>query len=96
MAQQGANPCGVQAPHSEAPRATAARLDGSVRVDGQLSETQWRSAQPLTQFTQLDPQEGRPATERSDIRILYDDEAYTSVRYCTTAKPHAADLGGAT
>ncbi len=68
MAQQ-------QAPHSEAPRATAARLNGTIRVDGHLSETEWRSAQPLTQFTQLDPQEGRPATERSDIRILYDDEA---------------------
>ncbi|MDQ3082361.1 MAG: carbohydrate binding family 9 domain-containing protein, partial [Gemmatimonadota bacterium] len=75
LAQQQATPGAAQAPHSDAPRATAARLEGTIRIDGQLSETQWQSAQPLTQFTQLDPAEGRPATERSDIRILYDDEA---------------------
>ena len=59
----------------DAPRAVASRLDGTIRVDGVLSEAQWRGAQPLSQFTQLDPQEGRPATERSDIRILFDREA---------------------
>jgi len=58
-----------------APRATAARLAGTIRIDGSLSEQQWRNAQPLSQFTQLDPQEGKPATEKSDIRILYDDDA---------------------
>src|SRR5687767_9557954 len=67
----------AQADHDrDAPRATATRLTGgTIRVDGSLSETQWQSAQPLSAFTQLDPQEGRPATERSDIRILYDDDA---------------------
>src|SRR5687767_5487195 len=59
----------------DAPRATAAKLTGTIRIDGQLDEAQWQTAQPLSQFTQLDPQEGRPASEKSDIRILYDDDA---------------------
>src|SRR5687768_9601261 len=67
----------AQADHDrDAPRATATRLTGgTIRVDGSLSETQWRNAQPLSAFTQLDPQEGRPASERSDIRFLFDDGA---------------------
>ena len=60
---------------TDVPRATASRLEGTIRIDGVLNEAQWRNAQPLSEFTQLDPQEGRPATERSDIRILYDNEA---------------------
>ncbi|HEX5577662.1 MAG TPA: DUF5916 domain-containing protein, partial [Gemmatimonadaceae bacterium] len=59
----------------DAPRASATRIQGSIRIDGSLSEAEWRSAQPLGQFTQLDPQEGRPASERSDIRFLFDDNA---------------------
>ena len=58
-----------------APRATATRLTGTIQVDGSLNEPQWRTAQPLGTLTQLDPHEGQPATERSDIRFLYDDDA---------------------
>ena len=58
-----------------APRATATRLNGTISIDGSLSEQQWRGAQPLSGLTQLDPNEGRPATERSDIRFMYDDNA---------------------
>jgi hypothetical protein len=61
--------------HRAAPQATATRLNGTISIDGRLSEPQWRTAQPLSQFTQLDPQEGKPASERSDIRFLYDDDA---------------------
>ena len=29
----------------------------------------------MSDFTQQDPDEGKPATERTEIRILYDDTA---------------------
>lgn len=32
-------------------------------------------AQVLTDFTQEDPDEGKPATERTEVRVLYDDAA---------------------
>ena len=58
-----------------APRATATRLNGTISIDGSLSEAQWRTAQPIGGLTQLDPQEGKPASEKSDIRFMYDDDA---------------------
>jgi hypothetical protein len=59
----------------DAPRATATRITGTIHVDGALNEAQWRTAQPIGGLTQLDPQEGKPSSERSDIRFLYDDDA---------------------
>ena len=60
---------------TNAPTATATRISGLIHIDGVLSEPEWKNAQPVTQFTQLDPQEGKPASERTDIRFLYDDGA---------------------
>jgi hypothetical protein len=66
-------PAATQAP--DLPRATATRVQGSVAIDGRLTEPSWQTARPLSEFRQLDPQEGQPASERSDIRFLFDDEA---------------------
>ncbi|MGH2567640.1 MAG: DUF5916 domain-containing protein, partial [Bacteroidota bacterium] len=53
----------------------AVRTPVAPRIDGILDEPEWRLAQPVTDFTQRDPDEGKPATERTEIRILYDNEA---------------------
>jgi len=42
------------------------------RIDGLLSEDVWQLAPAITHFTQREPQEGQPATERTEVRILYD------------------------
>ena len=62
-------------PHADAPRATAVRIPGSIRVDGRLDDVGWVSAPPITHFTQIDPEEGEPATQPTEVRIVYDDEA---------------------
>jgi hypothetical protein len=63
---QAQNPVRPVADHDrDAPRASATRLTGSIHIDGVLDEPQWRSAEPLGEMKQLDPQEGRAATERS-------------------------------
>ncbi|MDQ3697242.1 MAG: carbohydrate binding family 9 domain-containing protein [Gemmatimonadota bacterium] len=59
----------------DAPRAAAVRVTIPIRVDGVLDEAAWQSAQPITEFTQVAPQEGQPASERTDVRVLYDQEA---------------------
>ncbi|CAN5890233.1 hypothetical protein BH23GEM7_BH23GEM7_18690 [soil metagenome] len=61
--------------HASAPVAHALRATESIRIDGRLDEAAWASATPVTEFTQLVPTEGAPATERTEIRFLYDDEA---------------------
>ncbi len=53
----------------------AARMSGTIELDGHLSEAAWASAMPVSGFSQRDPHEGAPATERTEVRILYDDNA---------------------
>jgi hypothetical protein len=57
------------------PTVEAVRIDGSIHLDGQLNEEAWQRAQPATVFTQLDPWEGQPATEGTEVYLLYDDDA---------------------
>ncbi|NNM03848.1 MAG: carbohydrate binding family 9 domain-containing protein [Gemmatimonadetes bacterium] len=44
------------------------------RLDGFLTEAFWAEAQPITQFRQNEPAEGEPATEDTEVLVVYDDE----------------------
>jgi hypothetical protein len=57
------------------PEARAAQLQGALHVDGRLDEPAWAAATPVTSFTQVDPQEGQPVSERTEVRVLVSDEA---------------------
>jgi len=50
------------------------RLEQPIRVDGLLDEPAWEGVVPVTDFRQYEPLNGEPATERTEIRIAYDDE----------------------
>jgi hypothetical protein len=43
---------------------------GPIQLDGVLDEPAWRRADSLSDFTQLDPDEGEPATERTVVRLV--------------------------
>jgi hypothetical protein len=58
-----------------APHGDAARRTGPVTIDGRLDEPAWDAATPITSFRQTQPLEGPPGTQRTEIRILYDDDA---------------------
>src|SRR3972149_5450826 len=59
-----------------APReARAARTGAAPRVDGTLDDSAWASAPAISGFVQHEPFEGRPVTERTEVRILYDQDA---------------------
>jgi hypothetical protein len=50
-------------------------------VDGVLDEPVWRDAAMFDNFTQQEPSDGAPATERTEVRVLYDAEhLYIGVR----------------
>jgi len=56
-------------------------LEGEIRVDGVLNERIWRSAPIASDFVQRDPDEGKPATEKTTVQVAYDDHAlYVAVR----------------
>ncbi|HLT47455.1 MAG TPA: DUF5916 domain-containing protein [Rubricoccaceae bacterium] len=53
---------------------TAARAEG-VRVDGVLDEAAWAAAEPALDFVQFEPTEGAPASQPTDVRVLYGADA---------------------
>jgi hypothetical protein len=57
------------------PTAVAAPKSGAIVLDGRLDEEGWSKATPITEFTQVDPKEGEPSTQRTEVRFLYDNEA---------------------
>ncbi len=60
---------------------TAYRLEKPVVLDGILDEPVY-SKPPVTEFTQRDPFEGKPVTEKSEVWISYDDyNIYFSGRF---------------
>ncbi|HSG48570.1 MAG TPA: DUF5916 domain-containing protein, partial [Longimicrobiales bacterium] len=63
------------------PMHEAVRTPMEIRIDGVLDEAAWAEAPVIDRFTQVDPEEGQPASERTEARILYDTEAiYIGVR----------------
>lgn len=56
-------------PQAQAHRITAAE---APTIDGDLSDAVWRQAPVIDRFYQVDPKEGAPASERTEVRMLYD------------------------
>lgn len=73
-----ANPTAAQTPIAldEAPRptASAARATGPIDIDGVLDDATWSAAPVIDEFWQQKPDAGMPATERTEVRILFDDD----------------------
>lgn len=46
-------------------------LNSSIRIDGHLDEDAWNQAEIVTDFRQFSPDEGSPATQQTEVRILY-------------------------
>lgn len=56
----------------EAPVLTAMRVDDAdISVDGVMDEAAWQTAAVATRFTQFEPDEGLPATQSTEARVLY-------------------------
>lgn len=53
----------------------AAPLTGALRIDGRLDEEAWALATPYSDFIQRDPEEGQPASEKTEIRVLVGPDA---------------------
>ncbi len=56
------------------PSASAARATGPVRIDGVLNDETWSAAPVIDEFWQQKPSTGEPASELTEVRILYDDQ----------------------
>lgn len=72
---------GVGASAQEVPTIRAVRLVAPLVIDGKLEDEAWRAAPVFSQFVQQVPSPGSRATQRTEVQVLYDDEAlYVGVR----------------
>jgi hypothetical protein len=51
----------------------ATRLDGEFALDGALTEAIYTTVAPFSDFVQQEPQEGQPATEKTEVWLFFDD-----------------------
>ena len=75
----------------EVGRATvrAIKLTRGIRLDGQLDEQVYRSVPAITGLVQQVPDEGAPATERTEAGIMFDeDNVYVAARVWDSAPPN--------
>ncbi len=49
-------------------------ISESIKIDGSLADPAWKTAIPVTGFTQQELSEGDPASEKTEVRVLYDEE----------------------
>jgi len=55
--------------------AVAAAVTNPPVIDGRLDDAAWVRAVPMTGFTQREPRDGQPASEPTEVRVVFDDEA---------------------
>ncbi|HMB90888.1 MAG TPA: DUF5916 domain-containing protein [Rhodothermales bacterium] len=68
----------VEGEEEEAPprrRVQTIRRTQDISVDGRLDEAMWQEAPVIDGFKQREPVEGAAPTERTAVRVLYDNEA---------------------
>jgi hypothetical protein len=74
----------------EHPVLHAVRVASGPVIDGDLSDEAWKNAPEFTDFTQHDPDDGKPPTMPTSVRIVYDEHAiYFGIKVTDPEKPTA-------
>jgi hypothetical protein len=75
-------------PVNSVPMAQAVRVEDAPKMDGgTLDDPAWQKATPITDFRQKEPYEGRPATESTEVRILYTPSEIYFAIVCRSSVP---------
>ena len=65
----------------------AVPLTAALRIDGRLDEALYRDVPAISDFVQVEPDEGRPATERTELWLAFDtSNVYLAFR-CFESEP---------
>jgi len=67
----------------------AVRVDQSPKIDGILDDAVWQKAPLIDTFTQQEPREGAAATERTEVRVMYDSHNLLIAVHAYDAQPSA-------
>src|SRR5437879_10709725 len=65
----------------------AVRADKAPEMDGTLKDLAWQNAQLVSGFRQREPFERQPATEKTEVRVLYDSRFLYFGIHCFDSEP---------
>jgi hypothetical protein len=65
----------------------AVRVDQGPKVDGLLSDSVWQSAVPFGEFRMVEPQPNSNPTEKTELRVLYDEGSLYIGVLCMDSEP---------
>lgn len=74
LAAQENGPWPIDVEAAPRPELVATRTTTPITIDGVLGEAAWATAPIVDLFIQSSPDRGHPATERTEARILYDEQ----------------------
>jgi hypothetical protein len=72
------------------PTMRATRISTPIEIDGRLDDEAWKQAEPVDEFIQAKPQAGYPASERTEVRVVYDDKNIYVGAICFDSEPRKA------
>jgi hypothetical protein len=65
----------------------AHRATETIEIDGRFDEASWGATQGVEDFIQQEPNEGEPLSERTRVRVMYDDEMLYVGFECWDSEP---------
>src|SRR4029077_13490234 len=68
--------------------AVAVRISSNLQVDGALNEPEWVAAQPIGEILQREPKPGEAATERTEVKVLFNDDFLYVGVVCLDSEPN--------
>ena len=76
-------------PNNGLRRIQVVRITDALRIDGLLDEAAWSLAEAASEFLEQQPTEGAPASERTEVRVLFDDKnIYFGIRAFDSEAAH--------
>src|SRR5436190_4944304 len=65
---------GSELPAQDGRSLRAIKITEKINIDARLDEPAWQEAPRAASFTQREPEEGKPSSEETEIRVLYDKD----------------------
>ena len=82
-------------PQRGAPAVHAARAERAPTIDGRLDDPAWIAAPVFAAFVLNQPTEGGAGSERTELRVLFDDEYLYVGFHCSDTQPATISRGRA-
>jgi len=84
LVSQETNPSSLSSYHRSM---EAVKVTTAPKIDGKINDAVWEKADFQSNFLQREPNEGEPATEKTEVAVIYDDKNLYIAARCYDSEP---------